>query len=451
MSDHPPPSDPGALREALFDLERANARERQSRLEAELLLAGLQALSDHDRGDSLFERLLDLLRGGIGFADAFILGGSAHGDLTVVTTTNPRFAEIRWPRGRIVQRLLTGPPIAAYDVARLTEWAAQPAQVLAEVRSALHVLLRDGEAPAILVCTHPSPGYFAATHLRLAARLAPLARSALRSFDTRRGLERLTSQLRVEMGERHRAELEAAKSRAQSEQAAKLAALGEMAGGVAHEINNPLTIITTLASQLVELTEEPEFARAEVRELAGELEHTARRIARIVAGLRTFSRDGSRDPFVRVTAQRLVDDALGLCMERFGLARIRLEHAPLDDELRVECRPTALLQVLVNLLNNAYDAVRGSASPWVRLSADARDGWITFSVTDSGPGVPEAIESRIFQPFFTTKAVGAGTGLGLSISRGLVESHGGQLRYAPHEGHTRFLVELPLHQRAPHA
>lgn len=445
MSDRRSPSDPGALREALFDLERANARERQSRLEAELLLGGLQVLSDHDRGDSLFERLLDVLRDGLGFADAFILSSADPGDLTVVATTSPRFSQIRWPRDRILERLLTGPPIAAYDIASLAEWTAQPPTARAEVRSALHVLLRDGEAPAMLVCTHPTRGYFATPHLRLAARLAPLARSALRSFDTRRGLERLTMQLRVEMDERHRAEQEAATSRAQSEQASKLAALGEMAGGVAHEINNPLSIITTLAGQLVEITQEPEIDCAEASELAAEIELTARRIARIVAGLRTFSRDGSRDPFVRVTAQRLLDDALGLCAERFGLARVRLE--PAAGEFAVECRPTALLQVLVNLLNNAYDAVVGTPSPWVRLSATTRDGWAVFAVTDSGPGVSPEVESRIFQPFFTTKAVGNGTGLGLSISRGLVESHGGHLRYAPQDGHTRFVVELPLRQQ----
>lgn len=449
MSERAAPSAPGALREALFDLERANARERQSRLEAELLLDGLQVLSDHDRGDSLFERLLDVLRDGLGFADAFILSSSDAGPLTVIATTHARFTEIRWPRDRIIQRLRTGPPIAAYDVSGLAEWAVQPPHARAEVCSALHVLLRDGEAPAMLVCTHPTRGYFSAPHLHLAARLAPLAHSALRSFDTRRGLERLTRQLQVEMNERHRAELEAAMSRAQSEQASKLAALGEMAGGVAHEINNPLSIITALAGQLVELTSEPELDRAEVGEVASEIDLTARRIARIVAGLRTFSRDGSRDPFVRVKAQRLFDDALGLCAERFGLARVRIDHEPVDPELSVECRPTALLQVLVNLLNNAYDAVAGTASPWVRLSATARDGSAVIAVTDSGPGVPPEALSRIFQPFFTTKAVGKGTGLGLSISKGLVESHGGQLRYAPLGEHTRFVVEIPLRQGAP--
>lgn len=220
-------------------------------------------------------------------------------------------------------------------------------------------------------------------------------------------------------------------------------------GGVAHEINNPLSIITTLAGQLVELTSEPELDRAEVGELASEIDLTARRIARIVAGLRTFSRDGSRDPFVRVKVQRLFDDALGLCTERFGLSRVQLDHEPVDPELSVECRPTAVLQVLVNLLNNAYDAVAGSPAPWVRLSATASDHCVVIAVTDSGPGVPPEALSRIFLPFFTTKAVGNGTGLGLSISKGLVESHGGQLRYAPLGETTRFVVELPLRQGEP--
>jgi two-component system sensor histidine kinase HupT/HoxJ len=102
--------------------------------------------------------------------------------------------------------------------------------------------------------------------------------------------------------------------------------------------------------------------------------------------------------------------------------------------------------VLLNLFNNAYDAVASHSERWVRLEARADGPEVEISVTDSGDGIPEAVRAKMFQPFFTTKAVGQGTGIGLSISCGIVAGHRGTLEVDTHSAHTRFVLRLPRRQ-----
>ena len=432
-----------SLRDALFDLERANTRERESRQEAEILLEGLRVLSDYDRRDVLFARLLEILQVGIGFEEAFILGAESWTRMRVVATTAYRFAQVEWVGGSFTQRLLFGRPIAVFDVNAIAEWTRLSAEVRAGVSSALHVLLRDEPAPAILVCTHSERGFFTAPQLRLAQRFAPLAVGGLRNVDSLQRMERLNARLQKEISERKQAEAVAARSLERIAHSSKMAALGEMAGGMAHEINNPLAIISALSSQLSELISDPTVEDAELRDIAQEIESTTLRIARIVSGLRSFSREGAQDPFVLTPLRRLVDDTLVLCARRMVYAEISLQVEDVDPGLYVECRPTQLSQVLLNLLNNSYDAVSGLAERWIRLECRAQGDRIEIAVSDSGGGIPDAVVQRMFEPFFTTKAVGQGTGLGLSISAGLVEIHRGRLTYDASAPHTRFVLTLP--------
>ena len=130
-------------------------------------------------------------------------------------------------------------------------------------------------------------------------------------------------------------------------------------------------------------------------------------------------------------------------MERLKQNCVELRMAPVDTSLRIDCRPTEISQVILNLLNNAVDAVQPLLEKWVELQVRNAGKDLEISVTDSGRGVPEKIRDKMGQPFFTTKQVGQGTGLGLSISKGIVQAHGGHLNLDAACEHTRFVVTLP--------
>lgn len=226
----------------------------------------------------------------------------------------------------------------------------------------------------------------------------------------------------------------------------KMSSLGEMAGGVAHEINNPLAVIISLAEQIDELAAENQIDPATLREMTGKVIRTSNRIAKIVQGLRTFSRDGSRDQFKAVNVRKLVEETLSFCEERFRQHGLALNVDPFPADLAFEGRATEMSQVLLNLLNNAYDATDGKQNRWIRISVRSLETKIEIRVIDSGAGIPEAAQSKIFQPFFTTKEIGKGTGMGLSISAGIVKGHRGELSVDPTHPNTCFVIHLPKPQ-----
>ncbi|MGZ3771600.1 MAG: PAS domain-containing protein [Bdellovibrio sp.] len=226
----------------------------------------------------------------------------------------------------------------------------------------------------------------------------------------------------------------------------KLASLGEMAGGIAHEINNPLGIAQGKAKQLLRMIGKGKFTSEHAMEELGKIIETTERIAKIVKGLRSFSRNADKDPFVPIELNTLMNNVLGLCSERFKVHGVRLEIVPIA-ELILHCRSVQLEQVLVNLLNNAYDAVESLQEKWVHIDFRILEEKIQILVTDSGNGIPPHIVNKLMHPFFTTKDVGRGTGLGLSISKGIIEDHQGQLWYDPSCPHTRFVIELPMAQK----
>jgi C4-dicarboxylate-specific signal transduction histidine kinase len=174
---------------------------------------------------------------------------------------------------------------------------------------------------------------------------------------------------------------------------------------------------------------------------------TTDRIGRIVRSLRQISREGSNDYFFPTRVGTVVDQTLEICSERFRANAVKLLLPKEMPEFSVTCREVQIEQVLLNLLQNAFDAVvEQPGERWVRLDVGGSDDSVIISVTDSGPGIPPELRPRIMEPFFTTKPVGRGTGLGLSVSKNIAEEHGGKLEYSEHEGHTRFSLVLPLAQ-----
>lgn len=230
---------------------------------------------------------------------------------------------------------------------------------------------------------------------------------------------------------------------------ARLSALGMMAGGVAHEINNPLAIIHASASDLLDTAKEEGQVPVEVVvRTATRIRQTADRIARIVKSMRRIARDGSQDPFVSVPVSKIVEQTLEVCQAKFKDQSVALRLPAFDPDLQIACREVQISQVLLNLLTNAFDAVADQpGEKWVRMDVERRDESIVLSVVDSGPGVAPELKGRIMEPFFTTKEVGKGTGLGLSLSRTIAEEHGGRLEVTEDHGHTCFSLTLPISER----
>jgi two-component system cell cycle sensor histidine kinase/response regulator CckA len=224
---------------------------------------------------------------------------------------------------------------------------------------------------------------------------------------------------------------------------AKFAALGEMASGIAHEINNPLAVIHGLAVQLQELFRENQAPSPMVIESLASMEKMSNRIAAIVKGLRTFSRTSAADPMTSANLNAIAQETASMCEPKLKAAGIQFTVSLPSSPVIVRCRPSEISQVILNLVNNSFDAITARGSGWVKLEVQAQRGSAYIVVEDSGAGVVPDSRERIFQPFYTTKEVGKGTGLGLSISKGIVEAHGGVLFLDDTAKITRFIVELP--------
>lgn len=220
--------------------------------------------------------------------------------------------------------------------------------------------------------------------------------------------------------------------------ASRLAALGEMASGIAHEINNPLTVILARAS-LIEM----KITDAAVLDSIKKIQHHAQRISKITRGLRVFSREESSDPMSEFPLNEIMEDSLAISSERSKSNGVRI-YSAIEDNLIGFGRGYQVSQILINLLNNANDAVAGTAFGEIHLSAHREENKIKVRVWDNGPGVPSAIERKIMSPFFTTKGVGKGTGLGLSISLGIAKAHGGDLRLNRSISDSCFELTLPF-------
>ena len=232
-------------------------------------------------------------------------------------------------------------------------------------------------------------------------------------------------------------------TQSQLQQSGKMAALGEMAGGIAHEINTPLGVLTLNCDTIDISLEGPELDREFLRKTNNINLTTVERIAKIVRGLLNFARDGSKDPFKPVAVGDLVRDTVALCQARLHSRGVKLKIQEIDPAFVVNCRAGEICQVLLNLLNNSLDAIEQNLEKWIELSVELREQKIFIGVADSGAGISDEIQNKIFQPFFTTKDVGKGTGLGLSISLGIAAANGGLLTYDRQSPNTKFILQLP--------
>jgi signal transduction histidine kinase len=223
----------------------------------------------------------------------------------------------------------------------------------------------------------------------------------------------------------------------------KMAALGRMAAGISHEINNPLTIIYTNANSIESLSEQSEISPSKIRNCSQAIERNVMRISRIIRSMRAIARDATLDPVAEHQLCDILNDVSTLCQERFRNGEVTLRVTPAEPNIYIPCRSPEISQVLINLMNNAFDAVQNQAQKEVHIDWALHSDRVLISVSDTGPGIPETIREQIYEPFFTSKPVGKGTGLGLSISKSLIENHGGELWLDTTSNKTKFTFSLP--------
>src|SRR5690606_33212893 len=223
----------------------------------------------------------------------------------------------------------------------------------------------------------------------------------------------------------------------------KMASIGMLAAGVAHEVNTPLTGIASFTQMLLEGAD-PADPRTQLLE---KIERQTFRAAKIVNGLLTLSRQGAAGLSDRapVDVNAVIGDVLGLVEHQLEAANIRIRRELAPSALVVDGIEHKLQQVFLNLFLNARDAMpRGG---WLSVTTRREEGSVIAEVADTGSGIPAEHLARIYDPFFTTKPIGHGTGLGLSIAYGIVREHDGTINVESHLGQgTRFTLTLPASQ-----
>ncbi len=224
---------------------------------------------------------------------------------------------------------------------------------------------------------------------------------------------------------------------------AKFVALGEMSGSIAHEINNPLMIISGHIEKMRRRLSQGELNESKTEESLKKIENNVDRISKIVSGLRKFSNHSDLH-LEKIALDTIIDEALALSAERFKSVGVTVQTDLKTTWVHVNINETQIMQVLINLLNNSFDEISKFQDRWVKIETSVEKNRVKIAVTDCGLGLSREIADRIMVPFFTTKGVGKGTGLGLSLSKEIIEAHGGNLRYDSTSPNTRFIIELPV-------
>jgi signal transduction histidine kinase len=225
-------------------------------------------------------------------------------------------------------------------------------------------------------------------------------------------------------------------------ESAKFNSLGQMASTLAHDINNPLFILQGKLHLIKNLLSNDKLDIAKCDEIVENSEVIINKLSELVRGISNYARLGRVEDMLIMDVGQLVDNSLVLCTAQFEKRNVNFYY-DYPTKVDVICHPSFFSQIILNLINNAMDAVENSQHKEIKLKIKIADEKIRIIVEDNGPGIPNDLKDKIFQPFFTTKHMSKGTGLGLSISKGLAELHHGKIYYHRQNDLTHFVFELP--------
>jgi signal transduction histidine kinase len=221
-----------------------------------------------------------------------------------------------------------------------------------------------------------------------------------------------------------------------------LAVLGELSASIAHEINNPLAVISANNQFTQRKIAKGDYSVEFLNKNMDQIQKMIDRIVKIVDGLRKFSRDGTKDKFTELTVDRIVNETLDLCTSRLEINRIdfHLDTSCLNQ--KVFGSIVQLSQVFLNMINNSIYAVKDLDERWIKIECQDNEDYLDIFLTDSGSGIPLEVQEKIFEPFYTTKKIGVGTGIGMSISHGIIKDHGGNLSINNDCPNTQFVIRF---------
>lgn len=231
---------------------------------------------------------------------------------------------------------------------------------------------------------------------------------------------------------------------ARSKYSSKLASLGEFSASIAHEINNPLTIIEGATNLIKILLREEPIDRYALDKSADKVILTTQRIARIIKSLRMLSGNVKEEPFNNVSFMDIVEPSLEITKSKLLEHNIELRINPGKENIPLFGNEIQLSQVIMNLVSNSIDAIKDQeGSRWIEIQYCPSVIWLDILIHDSGLGVSEEIAGKMMEPFFTTKSSNQGTGLGLSISKSILDSHGATIELVKEMKNTVFRIRFP--------
>lgn len=443
------------LRETLLDLEDARKREAHHRHMAEALLEGLRVLVASTDPHELFTKLFEAMKKPLEFEAAFVLIENHGGALTPLTSSDDIFMQTVWQPGTMLKRVIKGQPVAVFDTELVEEWRTQPQKLKLAARSALHFSIHTPRQRAIMVCTHSNRAHFSKDHVTLARRFSVLATQALQKLESEEKLADLEKKLEseVKVAELHR---RLAESEQKLARARRMEAVGLLAGGVAHDLNNILTGIASYPELLLmDDTLPPEYRGA-----LETIRDAGFRAAAVVEDLLTVAK-GIASQRETVNLNPIIGRYL-LSHEHQRLLqlheRVEIKEYLEKNLFNISGSSVHVTKAIMNLVYNAVEAVQHKTDGQVRISTENRyiDGtlkgyndiktgeYAVLSVWDNGPGIlPDDLE-HIFEPFYTKKRLGmSGTGLGLTVVWNVMEDHGGYVDIATGRNGTEFCLYFP--------